>query len=182
MVHIAHFHKVQIKCSVVIVNFPNSNLQVASSAHLSMFEYLRILLTFVRIHDVELKISVYAFSPQQTSAGVYQFNMAISKSNLKSTALKKRGTEEPLESVNKIYRIVNGICCHLCGGSKEDVNHLIFECVHFKNYRTLYMKSMPNTNYSRGTYLNCSKNITLVLLFNVSFFYEACKKHLLRSH
>ncbi len=48
--------------------------------------------------------------------------------------------------------------CYLCGNLKEDVFHVMFECVHYSIYRTTFLVSLK-TKYNRDNYYECFKNI-----------------------
>jgi hypothetical protein len=73
----------------------------------------------------------------------------------------------------KLYGTSEDESCHLCGELREDVYHLLFECVHFKSYRTTYLKLFCDRPYTREDYYLVFKNITKDLLLNIFHFVNA---------
>jgi Reverse transcriptase (RNA-dependent DNA polymerase)/Endonuclease-reverse transcriptase len=87
--------------------------------------------------------------------------------------LTYKGKVVRLNSMLKLYGVSEDENCQLCGGLIEDIYHLIFECAHFKNYRTLYLTSISDTRYTRDNYLIYFKNITKQFLLNLYHFINA---------
>lgn len=75
-----------------------------------------------------------------------------------------------------IYKKVENAKCELCGKDEEDVFHLMFECVHYKEFRNKYLVFLDASLYNRNNYVRIFRDMSDDEVMNVfHYFYSIFK-------
>ena len=93
-----------------------------------------------------------------------------------------KGKVAKIRYLEKLYNKVDDDTCLLCGKEKEDVYHIMFQCVLYEPEREKYLKMMTNfkNTYNNSDYVQMfnklNKTDSLKLMY---FFNSACQRRLI---